>query len=182
MKTKQKTIFTCQSCGYQSLRWLGRCPDCSTWNSLVEEFNSAPPVSKAGPDDSRITFEKEPPQALHTVSSVGEERFATGIVELDRVLGGGIVPGSVTLVGGDPGIGKSTLLLQASDSIGRAKKILYVSGEESIKQTKLRAERLGCVSENLFIVNETNLDSILDYVNKMKPDFIIVRGQFQHTL
>jgi len=173
IKTKQKTVFTCQNCGYQSPKWLGRCPDCSTWNSLVEEFASAPSVAKAGPDSFRAAFSKEPPQALNEIKTLKEERFSTGIGELDRVLGGGVVRGSVVLIGGDPGIGKSTLLLQASDSLAREKKVLYVSGEESIRQTKLRADRLGSVSKNLFILSETNLDSIQDYINKLKPDFVV---------
>ncbi|MBL7070792.1 MAG: DNA repair protein RadA [Candidatus Omnitrophica bacterium] len=174
MKTKQKTVFTCQSCGYQSPRWLGRCPDCNTWNSLVEEFSSAPSVSKAGPDSFRVEYSKEKPQPLNAIKTINEERFSTGISELDRVLGGGVVTGSVILTGGDPGIGKSTLLLQASDSLARDKKVLYVSGEESIKQTKLRADRLGSASKNLFIVSETNLDSIFDHINTLKPDFVII--------
>lgn len=174
MKTKQKTVFTCQNCGYQSLKWLGRCPDCNTWNSLVEEINTAPSITRAGPDDFRITFSKEPPQLISDIESIEEKRFSTGINEFDRVLGGGIVPGSIILIGGDPGIGKSTLLLQASDSLAQHKKVLYVSGEESIKQTKLRADRLGSVSKNIFIVSETNLDSIVDYITKLNPDAVIV--------
>lgn len=174
VKLKQKTVFTCQNCGYQSAKWLGRCPDCNTWNSLVEEMASAPAVAKAGPDDFRMSFAKEPPQAIGEIESIKEDSFSTGINELDRVLGGGVVPGSVILIGGDPGIGKSTLLLQASDSMAREKNVLYVSGEESVRQTKLRADRLGSLSENLYIVSETNLDSILDYITKLRPDFVIV--------
>ena len=174
VKLKQKTIFTCQNCGYQSLRWLGRCPDCNTWNSLVEELNSTPSIAKAGPDDFRMAFPKEAPQSISEIESIRERRFSTGIHEFDRVIGGGIVPGSVILIGGDPGIGKSTLLLQASDWMARQKKILYISGEESVEQTKMRADRLGNISKNLFIVNETNLDSIVDCINKVNPDFVIV--------
>jgi len=133
-----------------------------------------PSVAKAGPDGFRATFSKEPPRALSEIRSTKEERFSTGIGELDRVLGDGVVSGSVVLIGGDPGIGKSTLLLQASDSISGTKKVLYVSGEESINQTKLRADRLGRASDNLFIVSETNLDSIQDYVHKIKPDFLVI--------
>ena len=174
VKLKQKTVFTCQSCGYQALKWLGRCPDCSTWNSLVEELISAPSIAKAGPDNFRVTFPKEPPQAISEIGSIAEERFSTDISEFDRVLGGGIVPGSVILIGGDPGIGKSTLLLQASDSMANIKKVLYVSGEESASQTKLRADRLGSASKNLYIVSETNLDSIIEYIINLKPDFVII--------
>lgn len=174
VKLKNKTIFTCQKCGYQAIRWLGRCPDCNTWNSLVEETNAVPSVTKAGPDNFSITFEKEPPQAISEMNSKVEERFSTNISEFDRVLGGGVVRGSAILIGGDPGIGKSTLLLQASDSLSKRKKVLYVSGEESTKQTKLRADRLGSAAGNLFIVSETNLDSILDYINKLKPELVII--------
>ena len=174
MKTKQKTIFSCQSCGYQAPKWLGRCPDCNTWNSLIEEVFSAPSITKAGPDNFRLTFSKEAPRLIGEIESIKEERSSTGMKELDRVLGGGVVTGSVILVGGDPGIGKSTLLLQASDSMGRQKKVLYISGEESVKQTKLRADRLGSAAKNLFIVNETNLDSIMDYIIKLNPDFVII--------
>jgi DNA repair protein RadA/Sms len=174
VKLKQKTLFTCQNCGNQAPKWLGKCPDCNTWNSFVEEMASAPALAKAGPDDFRIAFSKQPPRALNTIESIEEERFSTGINELNRVLGGGVVHGSIILIGGDPGIGKSTLLLQASDSMARRKKVLYVSGEESVKQTKLRADRLGSVSNDLFIVSETNLDSIMDYITKLNPDFVIV--------
>ncbi|MEA3305448.1 MAG: DNA repair protein RadA, partial [Candidatus Omnitrophota bacterium] len=174
VKLKDKTIFTCQKCGYQTVKWLGRCPDCNTWNSLVEEINSAPSVTKACPSNFSITFEKEPPQAMSEIETNAEERFSTGISEFDRVLGGGVVCGSAILIGGDPGIGKSTLLLQASDCLSRRKKVLYVNGEESIRQTKLRADRLGSASGNLFIVSETNLDSILNYINKLKPEIVFI--------
>jgi len=174
VKLKQKTIFACQNCGYQSLKWLGRCPDCSSWNSLVEETSSPLSEAKAGPDDFRVSFSRETPRSVRDIGTAREERFSTGMRELDRVIGGGVVPGSVILIGGDPGIGKSTLLLQASDSLAKGKKVLYVSGEESSRQTKMRADRLGSASENLFIVSETNLDSITDSVNKLKPDFLII--------
>ncbi len=174
VKVKNRSMFICQECGYQSLRWLGRCPDCNTWNSLVEELSSASQISKAGPDEHRVSFPKEEPQPIGAIESIEQERFTTGIHELDRVMGGGVVPGSVVLIGGDPGIGKSTLLLQASDVIAHRKKVLYVSGEESVKQTKMRADRLGSVSEGLYIVSETNLDSIIEFVNRLKPGFVVV--------
>ena len=140
----------------------------------MEEADSIPSLAKAGPDDFRMAFPREVPRAINEIGSVEEKRFSTGIHEFDRVVGGGVVPGSVVLVGGGPGIGKSTLLLQASDLIARQKKVLYVSGEESAKQTKMRADRLGSASKNLFIVSETNLDSIMDCINKVKPDFLII--------
>ncbi|MDD5680883.1 MAG: DNA repair protein RadA [Candidatus Omnitrophica bacterium] len=173
-KLKNKTVFTCQECGYQAVKWLGRCPDCNTWNSLVEEADFAPEFAKAGPSDFQAVFLKEPPISIDKIESVSNDRFSTNIAELDRVLGGGVVPGSVTLIGGDPGIGKSTLLLQVSDSVSSGRKVLYVSGEESIKQTKLRADRVGSASPQLFIVNETNLDSIQDYINKLKPQVVVI--------
>ncbi len=137
-------------------------------------MNTLPSLAKAGPDDFRVAFPKERPQPISAIGSMEEERFSIGISELDRVIGGGVVPGSVVLIGGDPGIGKSTLMLQASYSMAREKRVLYVSGEESVKQTKMRADRLGSVSKELFIVSETNLDSIMDCINKVKPDFLIM--------
>ena len=140
----------------------------------MEELNSAPSLTKAGPDNFRITHQKETPQPISAIESIQEKRSSTGIHEFDRVIGGGVVPGSVILIGGDPGIGKSTLLLQASDSMAEQKRVLYVTGEESIGQTKMRADRLGSISKNLFIVSETNLDSIIDCIKKVNPDFLIV--------
>jgi DNA repair protein RadA/Sms len=144
------------------------------WNSMVEEVISALSNPKRSNDKFKPSVSKKPPQAIDKIGSMHEARLSTGINELNRVLGGGVVPGSVILIGGDPGIGKSTLLLQASDSMAQGKKVLYVSGEESVKQTKLRADRLGSVSKNLFIVNETNLDLIIKYINQLDPDFVIV--------
>jgi len=174
VKAKQKSIFTCQSCGYQSLKWLGRCPDCGSWNSFNEELTGTSAVSKSGPEVSRANYPKVGPRSISDIDSVTEERFSAVMPELDRVLGGGIVEGSCVLIGGDPGIGKSTLLLQASEAISRSRRVLYVCGEESVKQTKMRAERLGSVSRNLYIVNETNIDSILEYVARLKPGLLIV--------
>src|SRR3990172_517619 len=142
-RPKIKTISTCQSCGYQSPKWLGKCPDCNQWNSLVEE--------KAFEEKRGLhVFEcGSSPQPITTLEVKEEDRLKTGIGELDRVLGGGIVLGSAILIGGDPGIGKSTLLLQAMARLAaNGEKVLYVSGEESPKQTKIRGERLGVTSEN----------------------------------
>jgi len=141
---------------------------------MVEETDFAPEFAKAGPNDFQATFIKEPPVSVDKIPSIRDKRFSTNIAELDRVLGGGVVPGSVTLIGGDPGIGKSTLLLQVSDSLSGRRRVLYVSGEESIQQTKLRADRVGSASGQLFIVNETNLDSIQDYINRLKPQIVII--------
>jgi DNA repair protein RadA/Sms len=168
--TKIKTIFTCQQCGYQSAKWLGRCPDCNNWNTLVEEAQ----ITENQP--SRYQFSTpEPPQSLLHVAATGQLRQSTQIKELDRVLGGGIVAGSVVLVGGEPGIGKSTLLLQACCGLGDAEGIiLYVSAEESIQQTKLRATRLGKIPQNLYIVNQTNVDLIAEYIKKYSPLLVVI--------
>ena len=167
-----KTVFACQSCGYQSPKWLGRCPDCSSWNSFVEEDYAAP----ASGAKERVALYKDEPVLLKDVEAKEEERLKTGITELDRVLGGGIVAGSVVLIGGDPGVGKSTISLQVSNQLARhGATILYVSGEESAAQTKLRAKRLGSQeSERLYIVNQTDLSLIVEYIKKLKPDVVII--------
>jgi DNA repair protein RadA/Sms len=148
---KNKTVFTCQNCGYQSGKWLGKCPDCNSWNSLVEEdYTETSPKPR-----QRYALYKDSPVLLKDVEVKEENRINTEIKELDRVLGGGIVLGSVVLVGGDPGIGKSTISLQISNQLARkGNTVLYVSGEESVSQTKLRAKRLGATPEkgNLYIV------------------------------
>ena len=173
---KTKVIFSCQNCGHQSAKWLGRCPDCSTWNSFVEEDFIEPKLT-AKTDSSRINeFYISEPILLKDIENKEEMRIKTGILELDRVLGGGVVKGAVTLLGGDPGIGKSTLSLQISTQLAKAGlKILYVSAEESIQQTKLRSERLNISSsENIYIVNQTNLSQILEYIKKVKPNAVFI--------
>ena len=138
---KTKTIFSCQSCGYQSPKWLGKCPDCNSWNTLVEEDYSEPTVKG---NREKASLYKDGPVLLKDVQVKSSSRMGTNIAELDRVLGGGVVPGSVILIGGDPGIGKSTISLQISNELTKqGKTVLYVSGEESVTQTKLRAKRLG---------------------------------------
>jgi len=173
---KTKVIFSCQNCGHQSAKWLGRCPDCSSWNSLVEEDFIEPKLT-AKTDSSRINeFYISEPVLLKDIENKEEMRIKTGILELDRVLGGGVVKGAVTLLGGDPGIGKSTLSLQISAQLaGLGIKILYVSAEESVQQTKLRSERLNISSsENIYIVNQTNLSQILEYIKKVKPNAVFI--------
>lgn len=166
---KIRTIYTCQSCGSQSPKWLGKCPDCNQWNSLVEERKFE---EKKG---SHVFEGASIPQPITTLKVKEEDRLKTGMQELDRVLGGGIVSGSAILIGGDPGIGKSTLMLQAMASLANnGEKVLYVSGEESPKQTKIRAERLGVQSENLFIYAENSIERILDNVKRFKPDILII--------
>ncbi len=167
---KTKTLFICQECGAQFPRWTGKCSSCESWNSLVEE--SVNPVSSQSRRETAIGE----PVFLNDIVSDEEKRIQTGILELDRVLGGGIVPGAVTLIGGNPGIGKSTLSLQMSCSFGKENlKVLYVSGEESVKQTKLRADRLG-LSKNasILMVNQLNLVSIIEFINKIKPQVVVI--------
>ncbi|PIP18852.1 MAG: DNA repair protein RadA, partial [Candidatus Omnitrophica bacterium CG23_combo_of_CG06-09_8_20_14_all_41_10] len=167
-----KTVFSCQKCGYQSPKWFGRCPDCQSWNSFVEEDYSLPNSNTK----ERVTLYKDKPVLLKDVSVKEDSRLKTDILELDRVLGGGIVKGSVILIGGDPGIGKSTIALQVSNQLTRQGIIvLYVSGEESTHQTKLRAERLGAHdSESLYIVNQTDLNLITEYIKKLAPEVVII--------
>ena len=169
---KVKTVFSCQNCGYQSPKWIGRCPDCNSWNSFVEEDYAAPQAKVK----ERVALYKDEPVLLKDVKVRDDSRLKTGILELDRVLGGGIVLGSVVLVGGDPGIGKSTISLQVSNQLTRqGVTVLYVSGEESVAQTKLRAKRLGSPdSGNLYIVNQTDLSLIVEYIQKIKPEVVII--------
>ncbi len=173
MATRTRTIFSCQSCSYQSPKWLGKCPDCGSWNSFVEEdYSNAPIKSK-----ERISLYKEEPVLLKDVVIKDTNRIKTEIKEFDRVLGGGIVLGSVVLIGGDPGIGKSTISLQISNHVAQqGHTVLYISGEESVAQTKLRAKRLGAglKDEVLYIVNQTDLSLITEYIQKLKPDLVII--------
>lgn len=167
---KEKVVFFCQSCGTESSKWMGQCPACKEWNTLVEEIVS---VKKAG--KSFRTETKAKVSKLKDIKSAEEQRITTGIMELDRVLGGGIVPGSMVLVGGDPGIGKSTLLLQVCRNFAvNNHNILYVSGEESLQQIKIRAERIGEFNDNLSLLCETNLDDIGEIVRKEQPKVVVI--------
>lgn len=166
---KLKNIYVCQQCGFESLKWLGKCPDCGAWNSMSEE------VKNIKPERSAIVGGGGAPRNILEIKSGEKERYDTRIVELNRVLGGGLVRGSLTLISGDPGIGKSTLLLQTANNIAtNYGKVLYASGEESEEQIKIRGDRLGIKSENLFIVSETNLDLIERHIEEMKPTFVII--------
>jgi DNA repair protein RadA/Sms len=170
--TKAKTHFVCQSCGYQAPKWLGRCPGCQQWNTFVEERI----IEEKIPERDLLGFEAG---AIPTpiTEIVGEEkgRIQIGIGEFDRVLGGGIVFGSVILVGGDPGIGKSTLLLQVMSRLAsEGKKVLYISGEESLQQTRMRADRLGVSSEHLWVASETSLEKILQDIQSLNPSTVVV--------
>ncbi|MBQ4515803.1 MAG: DNA repair protein RadA [Clostridia bacterium] len=169
---KTKTIYYCNECGYESAKWLGKCPACNSWNSFSEEITSA--GNSKGASKTHTSLRKNTPTKLSDVSLAKEERILSGIDELDRVLGGGIVKGSLVLVGGDPGIGKSTLLLQLVKSLDSATKVFYVSGEESEKQLKMRADRLCINSDELMVLAETDMASILTYANELAPDVLII--------
>src|SRR5579883_437170 len=173
--SKIKTQFVCQSCGYTSPRWIGKCPECNSWNSFVEETStaSAEHPRALGARAAR-NGEAIHPIRLSEIGTNDEARITTGIVEFDRTLGGGIMPGSIVLVGGDPGIGKSTLMMQMVRGISLGSKTLYVSGEESPRQLKSRASRLGIENDNLYILAETNIESVLDAMKQMTPDVVIV--------
>lgn len=164
---KQKTKFVCTVCAYESLRWLGKCPECSSWNSLQEEIVEEKKSHRAtaAPKSSSVF-------TLSDISANESERLQTGLSEFDRVLGGGLVPGSVVLIGGDPGIGKSTLVLQSAAGIGS--KVLYISGEESLKQIKLRADRLKVTSPDISLASETELNTILHSVTAEAPSVLII--------
>jgi DNA repair protein RadA/Sms len=172
---KPKTVFACQECGAQSAKWLGRCPECGAWNSLVEE-RPVPAAVAAATSEKRYTLAAAAgPQLYADIDTVVAERLSTGIGEFDRVLGGGVVPGSLVLIGGEPGIGKSTLLLQAAAHFaGTIGTVLYCSGEESEHQIKSRGERLGLTHAPLYILAETCLERILEEVARLRPSFLIV--------
>ena len=174
-----KTVYNCSECEYQSPKWLGKCPGCGAWNSFVEDVILAPTASKSAAVSSLSRMSAVGTKENHATAFDEMElptymRFDTGMEELDRVLGGGLVHGSVVLLSGEPGIGKSTLLMQISDVLGGAKRVLYVSGEESGGQLKLRAKRLGVLGQNLMILTETNMENILSELDKVKPDILIV--------
>ncbi len=164
-----RTIFVCQQCGKESLKWLGRCPDCQQWNSLVET------TIKATATVSRPSSRVSRPQELSQVVTEAADRIPLPLAEFNRVLGGGLVAGSLVLISGDPGIGKSTLLLQASALIAQARgNVVYVSGEETLHQTKLRAERLGIKGERLYLLAETDLEAVLAQVEALSPTLIVI--------
>jgi DNA repair protein RadA/Sms len=169
---KTETVFVCQNCGHQSAKWLGKCPECGEWNSLVEE--KLQPARKSG---SRNGFKLREVSAVAftEIEPQDDRRLPSGVTEFDRVLGGGIVPGTLVLIGGDPGIGKSTLLLQVADKLSDAgSTVLYVSGEESERQIKLRGERLAVTAKNVFLLPETNLENIFREIERLKPGAVIV--------
>jgi len=174
MKSKsksRKTLFTCQACGHQTPQWMGRCPECQQWDTMVEELR---PAERSDPMKAGVPPASEP-VPIDTVQLDNEIRRQTGIAEFDRVLGGGLVDGSLVLIGGDPGIGKSTLMLQTLHGLARARsRVLYVSGEESVRQIRLRSQRLGTVAPSMLVVSEIDIDRIIHMVSQHQPDVLVV--------
>ena len=167
MLKNKKTVYFCQECGYESSKWMGQCPGCKAWNTFVEETVSTKKSSSSGSSSFQNPGKRPEPVRLKDISLSEDERRLTKIGELDRVLGGGIVPGSLVLVGGDPGIGKSTLLLQVCRNLALSgSNVLYISGEESLRQIKLRAERIGEFNEKLQLLCETNLETIREVIER----------------
>lgn len=179
-----KSFYVCQTCGHGSAQWLGKCPACNNWNTFVEEKQEASPAQRGSIGEDSIEriangrtkkqTHNTKPKRIRDLEADSEIRWSTGIGELDRVLGGGMVEGSYLLIGGEPGIGKSTLLLQAMEKLGEKRKVLYVTGEESVEQVKLRAERLRIKGENLFLVSETNWEKVLAMVEEEKPEILAI--------
>ncbi len=172
MASKTKNVFICSECGYESPKWNGKCPGCGEWNTMNEEIKniSKQPVSSK----PSVISDYAKPVLMNDISIDDEQRYKTGKPELDRVLGGGIVKGSLVLLGGDPGIGKSTILLQVCQYLGQSLKILYISGEESKRQLKLRAMRLGVDSSSLYVMSETDIEAICEHIRTEKPDLVMV--------
>lgn len=171
MATKAKNVYVCSDCGYESAKWFGCCPGCSEWNTMTEVFKSTENNKKISKPVSALSSSVK---KINEINCDGEIRYNTGLKELDRVLGGGIVKGSLILLSGDPGIGKSTILLQICQYLGQSLKVLYVSGEESAHQIKLRAERLGVNTQNLYIFCETDVQIISEYIRSETPDLVII--------
>ena len=173
MLKNKKTVYFCQECGYESAKWMGQCPGCKSWNTFVEETVSTKKPSSSGAMKS--SEKRQEPVILKDISLSEDERQTTQIGELDRVLGGGIVPGSLVLVGGDPGIGKSTLLLQVCRNLAEKQvSVLYISGEESLRQIKLRANRIGQFTDKMQLLCETNLEVIREVIERRKPDVVVI--------
>ncbi|MGJ9460436.1 DNA repair protein RadA [Oceanobacillus sp. CF4.6] len=170
---KRKTKYTCQECGYESAKWMGKCPSCNKWNSMVEEIEASDVRGRTSFSSGTQSVSK--PESITAIESEKEPRVTTSMMEFNRVLGGGIVLGSLVLIGGDPGIGKSTLLLQISSQLAdKQLPVLYVSGEESTRQTKLRADRLGIKSDLLYVLAETNLFDIGKQIEELRPSFVVI--------
>ncbi|MCI6283286.1 DNA repair protein RadA [Selenomonas sp.] len=173
MAKKKKTRYVCQQCGYDTVQWLGKCPGCGAWNTMVEEIIPEEPKGLGG---VRLGLsDAEQPKPIGEVVTEDLPRFSTGSPELDRVLGGGVIPGSMVLIVGDPGVGKSSLTLAACANVARAgRRVLYVTGEESTRQIRMRADRLNAIAEKLFVVSETNLDTIKTHIENTKPELVVI--------
>ena len=175
MAAKNKIVYICSNCGFESAKWAGKCPDCGEWNTMEESVKTADSAKSAvsGYSSSASTLLTRP-LAISEIDTEDEHRYHTGLSELDRVLGGGLVKGSLVLISGDPGIGKSTILLQICEYLGQKLRILYVSGEESARQIKLRAGRLGVSSPNLRILAETDVQLVVEHIRTEKPDIVMI--------
>ena len=169
---KSRSVYVCAECGFESAKWYGKCPECGEWNTMAEEISSVSTGKGNGAKKSLSSVQKV--MKLNEITGDVEKRISTGIKEFDRVLGGGIVVGSLVLIGGDPGIGKSTILLQICEYLGKEKYVLYISGEESANQIKLRANRLGVHTENLAILAQTDVGTIVETIRTEKPDIVII--------
>src|SRR6185503_17331283 len=170
-----RTVYACQNCGHQSRKWLGKCPDCGEWNSFAEERERTTSKAAAGLSRGGLRLHDSQPVAFAEIEPQQEAREVTGIEEFDRVLGGGIVPGSLVLIGGEPGVGKSTLLTEVANRLSAMYgSVLYVSGEESARQIKLRGERMDINPANLFLLSETSLERIFDEIDRLQPQAIII--------
>ena len=171
MAKKKKTAYVCQNCGYDTVKWMGKCPGCGAWNTMVEEIVAPPAAERRGVGAGNA----ERPQPIAEIAVEDLPRFSTGSGELDRVLGGGVIPGSMVLIVGDPGVGKSSLTLRVSADIARAgHRVLYVTGEESARQIRMRADRLQAIADDLLVVSETNLDTICAHVERERPALFII--------
>lgn len=171
MASKTKSVYVCSECGYESVKWYGKCPGCGEWNTMNEEIKT---TAKTAVTSSSVASSYSRPIQINEISTADELRYDTGSKELNRVLGGGIVKGSIVLLGGDPGIGKSTILLQICRHMGKAHKILYVSGEESKRQLKLRASRLDVDSGNLYVMTETDVQIVAEQIRSEKPELVMI--------
>ena len=169
MAKAPKTIFVCNECGYESAKWMGKCPACNSWNTFFEQK-----IEKITENGVKISKERNTPKALNSYKGEEVARTSTGFGELDRVLGGGIVKGSLILLGGEPGIGKSTLILQLCNKIHGVGKVLYVSGEESAEQIKLRADRLGIDNDDIMFLGETDISIINENIEELQPKLVII--------
>ena len=172
MASKLKSLYVCSQCGHECAKWYGKCPSCGEWNTFTEEVRETRKINAPSVQERRRPSSE--PVPISQISTEDEQRYYTGSAELDRVLGGGIVKGSLVLLGGDPGIGKSTILLQVCSHLGKILKILYISGEESKRQIKLRAARLGVDSDNLYIMTETDIEIIADQIRNESPDLVMI--------